>query len=228
MMFHRPLPLGAALALLGALAWSGGSRPDRAIAQEADKPAIARPKAAPVGVPAPETIQPAPNAPVATDPVAKRDPDRPHSTDSQTAAPEGEEPLEEGGIPPGMAELFPVGRVFEGVRIPSYSGDGLSSVIHSQYMKRSDDEHLEMEMLEIVIYNAGVADTRILTDRAIFDTVAKTLRSTTAAKIVQEQVEMRGDRLLFDSVSRTGHLSGNVKTLIFNADQLRNPGGASK
>jgi hypothetical protein len=228
MMISRSLPISAALALLGVLAWSGGARSIRAIAQEADKPAVARPKAAPAEVPAPLTIQPSPIEPAAPAPLAKSAPGQPVPALPQLADPEAEETPEAGGIPPGMAEMFPVGRVFEGVRIPSYSGDGLSSVIHSQYMKRSDDEHLEMEMLEIVIYNAGVADTRILTDRAIFDTVAKTLRSTTAAKIVQEQVEMRGDRLLFDSVSRTGHLSGNVKTLIFNADQLRNPGGASK
>jgi hypothetical protein len=220
MTHSRTWPLGAALVLLGALAWPGASRPE-AIAQDLDKPAVARPR----------PVAPAPEAPVAPAPQpapAKKDAAPvsapPAKANSEATAPEDAETTE-GGIPPSMAALFPIGRVFEGVRIPSYSGDSLGSVIHSQYMKRSDDEHLEMEMLEIVIYNAGKADTRILTDRAIFDTVAKTLRSTTPAKIVQDQFEMRGDRLIFDSNSRTGHLSGNVKTLIFNSEQFRNKKG---
>ncbi|MCB1078756.1 MAG: LPS export ABC transporter periplasmic protein LptC, partial [Verrucomicrobiae bacterium] len=176
-----------------------------AVGQEQDRPAIARPQEAS----APPVSNAEKPAPAKTPPPA----DVPKSSEEEPAP-------EEGGIPPELASLFPIGRVFQGVRIPSYSGDSLGSVIHSQFMKRADDEHLEMEMLEIVIYNAGEPDTRILTDRAIFDTVAKTLRSTTPAKIVQSQFEMNGDRLIFDTNSRTGHLSGNVKTVIHDAENF--------
>ena len=119
-----------------------------------------------------------------------------------------------------MNQLVPIGRIFRGVKIPNYSGDTLGSVVNADFMRRADDEHLEMEMLEIVNYNKGVADSRILTDRAIYDIEAKTLRSTTPAKIVQEQFEMTGDRMIFDSITRIGHMSGRVKTRIFNVDQF--------
>lgn len=218
-----PWVLGSAIA---ALAAGGGLAPwaqTEARGQDQDKPAIARPQAAGGKAEAAPKAPAAEAPPPASEPPAGATPAPATSapaTSSANQAP-GEAPADPEGIPPEMAALFPVGRVFEGVRIPSYHGDALSSVIHSRYMKRADDEHLEMELLEIVTYQAGEADTRIETDRAIFDTVAKTLRSTTSAKILQQQFEMRGDRMIFDSNSRVGHLSGNVKTLVFNTGQFR-------
>ncbi len=220
--FSRSLPLGIALALLLGGAITGSMRL-RAQAQTAgepsvDKPAIRRPATAPeatapapVESPAPADATAAPKPASAAGASGEDDADSPPD-DGEEEAPETD-----------MAGLFPVGRVFEGVKIPSYSGDALGSVVHADYMRRADDEHLEMEMLEIVIYSEGEPDSRILTDRAIYDMKARTLRSTTPAKIVQSQFEMRGDRMLFDSVTRIGHMSGNVKTRIFQVDQLVSP-----
>jgi hypothetical protein len=203
-------------AIFGSMAWWGWPRTGEALGQEPgsieDKPAIRRPEAAP-------TVSAAPTAPKTEAPPAPVEKKAPAAKAPEPAA-DAEEPAP-GGIPPGMAALFPVGRVFQGVRIPSYSGDTLGSVIHSQYMKRADDEHLEMETLEIVVFQGGKASTRILTDRAIFDITTKTLRSTTSARIIQDQFEMKGDRLLFDSQSRIGHLSGHVKTVIHDPEALQ-------
>lgn len=218
MTLSRTWSLGAALLLIGAFAAAWASRPD-ARGQDLDKPAIARPEA-------PETPEPAPAplpAPVADTPVAPAPAPAAKASAKKDSAPTDEAAPAAGGIPPEMSALFPIGRVFEGVRIPSYSGDALGSVIHSQFMKRSDAEHLELEMLEIVVYTAGEPDTRILTDRAVFDTVAKTLRSTTPARILQKQFEMNGDRLIFDANARTGHLSGNVKTRIHDVESFQSP-----
>ncbi len=215
MLISRPLTLGLALALLGGLvAWSGVQR---LRAQESsdpqDKPAIARP--APDDAPAGSAATTKPESDTGPGP----------NQDSQTdgAATDAEEADSN-----HLAALFPIGRVFEGVKIPSYSGDTLSSVVHADFMRRADDEHLEMEMLEIVIYTAGEPDSRILTDRAIYDMDSGTLRSTTPARIMQKQFEMRGDRMLFDSETRIGHLSGNVKTRIHQAADLMKSGGGGK
>lgn len=219
-------------AILGSMAWWGWPRPGDALGQSSaaapepgpieDKPAIRRPETTPTvstASPSPAASKTATAESEVSDAGSLPAPEK-----GATASPALEESAP-GGIPPGMSALFPVGRVFQGVRIPSYSGDTLGSVIHSQFMKRADDEHLEMETLEIVVYQAGKAATRILTDRAIFDIATKTLRSTTSARIIQDQFEMKGDRLLFDSQSRIGHLSGHVKTVIQDPDafQKKNP-----
>lgn len=193
----RSLSAFFAILLLAGLA-SGGVA--HLLAQ--DKPAIARPE--------PE---------VGEKPTAKEESEDSKESDDDSSSEEGSEEGEESGSD-RMATLVPIGRIFEGVKIPNYSGDALSSLVKANFMRRADDEHLEMEMLEIVIYSRGEADSKILTDRAIYDMEAKTLRSTTPAKIVQKQFEMRGDRMIFDSETRIGHLSGNTKTRIFNATQM--------
>ncbi|MCB1063153.1 MAG: LPS export ABC transporter periplasmic protein LptC [Verrucomicrobiae bacterium] len=238
--FHRSLPLGLAIALLAGIATTGSLRLKSQAQDATDKPAIRRPEPVPVPAtvpdPAPKpTSTPAPVAEIAPDsPPAASDstspsPDSKQKKISSAESEESDTPESEGAEDEGsnMAALFPIGRVFEGVKIPSYSGDALGSVIHADYMRRADDEHLEMEMLEIVVYNAGEADSRILTDRAIYDMKAKTLRSTTPAKIVQKQFEMRGDRMFFDSITRVGHMDGNVKTLIYQVDQFVSPSSPS-
>lgn len=210
MILSRPLTFSLAIALLGAsAAWLGV---ERLRAQESaapkDKPAIARPDQS--------------DDPEAT---TGRGEDAPtDSRDGENASPTDDSEQKAGSN--NLAALFPIGRVFEGVKIPSYSGDTLSSVVHADFMRRADDEHLEMEMLEIVVYNAGEPDSRILTDRAIYDMEAGILRSTTPARIFQKQLEMRGDRMLFDSETRIGQLSGNVKTRIEQVSDLMKPGGA--
>lgn len=187
------------LSLLSGIALTGVVR---LVAQ--DKPAIARP-----------ATEPAERVPGNQ---ADPDSDAPLTPEEEAAAAEEAESNR-------MAALVPIGRIFEGVKIPNYSGDSLGSVVNANFMRRADDEHLEMEMLEIVVYNRGEPDSRILTDRAIYDMQEKTLRSTTPARIVHRQFEMTGDRMLFDSVTRVGHLSGNVKTRIYNTDELMNSGG---
>ncbi|MCB1233258.1 MAG: LPS export ABC transporter periplasmic protein LptC [Verrucomicrobiae bacterium] len=195
MRLSPSLTLGLALTLFGAAALTGAARLMAQASDGQDKPAIARP-------------------------------DNNESTKSMSIGEDqsdSEEPAETDEVETesnNLNELIPIGRIFEGVKIPSYSGDTLSSVVHAAFMRRADDEHLEMEMLEIVVYDGEEPDSRILTDRAIYDMEAKTLRSTTPAKIIQKQFEMTGDRMIFDSTTRIGHMFGNVKTRIFQVNEL--------
>lgn len=228
MSFHRSLNGALAILLLGAGAIAGvmGLRAQEGSGSE-DKPAIRRPAESPALSPTPMIPEPPATAPQPAPGTPPGSTDSPSPGEGSGAAPAAEGA--EGELDPEaqlaaeraarMNQLVPIGRVFRGVKIPNYSGDTLGSVVNADFMRRADDEHLEMEMLEIVNYNKGVPDSRILTDRAIYDIEAKTLRSTTPAKIVQEQFEMTGDRMIFDSNTRIGHMSGRVKTRIYQVDQ---------
>lgn len=224
------LLIGAVLAGLIAVAGSLDSRAQESSGNQ-DKPAIRRPSEAPAPlIPEPKASLLNPNAesnansaefPPSGTTVVSPD-SNPADTPPQSGTEEGEldpEAEAKAASAARMNQLVPIGRVFRGVKIPNYSGDALGSVVHADFMRRADEEHLEMEMLEIVNYNRGEPDSRILTDRAIYDLEAKTLRSTTPARIVQEQFEMSGDRMIFDSITRIGHFSGRVKTRIYQVDQ---------
>lgn len=231
MFLSRPLAFTVTALLFGAGAAVGviGLR-----AQErenvADKPAVRRPVETPALSPSPMIPEPPATAPESAT-GSSRAPESagstpkppgmaagaPSSADAQGELdPEAQFAAERAAR---MNQLVPIGRIFRGVKIPNYSGDTLGSVVNADFMRRADDEHLEMEMLEIVNYNRGVPDSRMLTDRAIYDIEAKTLRSTTPAKIIQQQFEMTGDRMIFDSNTRIGHMSGRVKTRIYQVDQ---------
>jgi len=124
-------------------------------------------------------------------------------------------------VTPQMSRLFPIGRPFKGVRIPSYTGDSLTSVVEAEVMRRLDEERLHMEELVITSFAEGEeADTRIFMDRAIYNMITEKLESETPTRIVQPRFEMVGDRMTFDNRTQVGHMVGNVKMRIFGVDQV--------
>lgn len=121
----------------------------------------------------------------------------------------------------GLERMFPVGRIVYGVRIPSYSGDYLTSVVTSETMKRVDQEHVDMEDLVIYVYSGGQPDSEIRMDKAIYDMEEDKLTSRrTPPEILHSRFTMVGDKLTFDREARTGHMTGNVKMTIFNVDSF--------
>ena len=129
--------------------------------------------------------------------------------------------VQEGSIPIGIEKMFPVGRTFFGVRIPSYTGDQLDSVVTTEVMKRVDEEHVDMETLVIQVYSEGQPDTKIMMDKAIYDMEEDKLTSRqTPPEILHSQFKMVGDKMTFDREARVGHMIGNVKMTIFNVESF--------
>ena len=155
-----------------------------------------------------------------------------NSKQSGPAKPDQDVPEEQvaSGAPPALGNLFPVGREFRGVKIPSYSGDILNSVVLAQTMVRVDDEHLEMRDLEITLFGrtSEEKDTVITTDVGVYDLKSETLTSRSKAFIERDgEFTMEGDRMIFNGRTQEGRLVGTrnrVKMKFFKiSETFSNP-----
>lgn len=127
-------------------------------------------------------------------------------------------------LPQDMAEIFPIGRVFKGVAIPSYGDEDLESVMNSDIVKRISEDFVNFTNLVIIFYNSvGKPETSIQMDKAQYNLVTGILTSKSPANIEQEKFTMRGDQMTFEVDSHFTQLIGNVRMLIFQ-DELKSGG----
>lgn len=124
-------------------------------------------------------------------------------------------------LPPELTEMFPIGREFKGVAIPSYEGERLSSVMRADTVMRVDEQFLDLTNLVISVYNAaGEPETIISMEEAAYDLFIGELRSKTEGKIDQPQFTMTGDTMIFETESQISRLVGNVVLVIPDAGTL--------
>jgi hypothetical protein len=135
--------------------------------------------------------------------------------------------LLQAALPPDVTNMFPIGRAFKGVAIPSYQGTELRTVMHAEVITRVDEQYLDLVKLVISVYNsAGVADTTISMDEAAYDIVLGELRSKTPATIKQPKFTLTGETMIFDAASQVSRLVGNVRLIIPDIDSVAQFGPA--
>lgn len=135
--------------------------------------------------------------------------------------------LLQAALPPDVTNMFPIGRAFKGVAIPSYQGTELRSVMHAEVITRVDEQYLDLVKLVISVYNsAGEADTTISMDEAAYDIVLGELRSKTPATIKQPKFTLTGEIMIFDAASQVSRLVGNVRLIIPDIDSVAQFGPA--
>lgn len=119
-----------------------------------------------------------------------------------------------------IGKILPEGRSLRGVKLPSYTGDRLSSLMTAVTMKRLDGKHLDMEDLRIIMYaESGEENTLISTERGIYDLAKEEITSDTRTRIEQDGVfDLEGDTMIFDAVTQKGKMTGNVKMLLYKMD----------
>jgi len=122
-------------------------------------------------------------------------------------------------LPTELTSLFPVGREFKGVAIPSYSGETLESVMRAETIVRVDERYLDLVDLVVTIHS-GEAKTTITMDEAAYDLVTGRLTSKTPSRIEQPRFTMTGDRMIFETRSQLARLEGNVRVIVPDAEQF--------
>ena len=124
-------------------------------------------------------------------------------------------------IPREMTSLFPVGRVFTGVKIPSYEDDKLQSVLEADTITRINRTFLKLTDLVVKIYNAqGNLESTIRMKEARYHLLTRELESTTPARVEHEKFVMTGDKMTFDTVREVSTMKGNVRVVIPNAKEF--------
>jgi len=201
-MWERHCVLRVCLAVLGGVLWSAWGVSET-IAQ--DRPAIARP-----------------------DSPSKASKEQDSSRKSASANKASTEGAGEKTQPTvNIGKILPKGRILRGVKLPSYSGDRLSSLMTAITMKRLDETHLDMEELRIIMYaKPGEKNTLISTERGIYDLEKEEITSETRTRVEQEGIfDLEGDLMVFDANTQKGKMTGNVKMLLYKADKQLMPSG---
>lgn len=123
--------------------------------------------------------------------------------------------------PVDVGALFPIGRSFVGVKIPSYGSNKLSSIVTGDQMNRTNETDLEIDQLKIVMFNAEEKEEMILeTDRGIYHLDRDILTSDSETIITGITFDMRSDSMIFDVRSEKGEMNGNVHMWIYDTSQL--------
>ncbi|NOX98504.1 MAG: hypothetical protein GXP30_02040 [Verrucomicrobia bacterium] len=118
-----------------------------------------------------------------------------------------------------IGKILPEGKILKGVKLPSYTGDRLSSLMTAVTMRRLDEKHLGMDEMRITMYaKPGEPNTLISTERGIYNLEREEITSDTRTLIEQDGVfDLEGDSMVFDANTQKGKMTGNVKMLLYNA-----------
>ena len=126
-----------------------------------------------------------------------------------------------GALPDELTTNYPIGRVFKGVAIPSYTDDTLKSVMTADSVIRVDEQYLDLVNLIVHVYNnAGEPETTISMDEASYDLVIGELASKTPSRIEQPRFTMTGDKMTFQANTQIARLIGNVKVVVSDVGDL--------
>jgi lipopolysaccharide export system protein LptC len=124
-------------------------------------------------------------------------------------------------IPKEMASLFPIGRTFNGVKIPSYTDDVLKTILEADTITRVDQTYLDLTKLVIKVYNPkGGIESTVKMDEARYHLVTGQLLSKTPARVDHEKFVMTGNRMGYDTASDVSTMTGNVKVVIPKAREF--------
>lgn len=123
-------------------------------------------------------------------------------------------------LPPELAEMFPIGREFKGVTIPSYEGDVLKMVLTAKLMKRVTQEKLDLFDMVVTVYSGSGesrSETKIHMEEAEYLLMEGRLVSRTPAFVEQPQFTMRGEQMIFDTSTQKTRMVGGVQVTIPDA-----------
>ncbi len=125
-------------------------------------------------------------------------------------------------LPPELAEMFPIGREFKGVSIPSYTEDVLKSVMTASLVKRVSEEYLDLSDLVVKVYSGeGEGEKRTETiirmAEAEYHLLDGRLISKTKSYIVQPEFTMEGKQMIFETSTQNMKMIGDVLVIVPDA-----------
>lgn len=123
-----------------------------------------------------------------------------------------------------FGQMLPLGRKNLNVQIPSFRNGAPSSLVKANSMTRISDTIMSMESMDIWLYgNHRDEDMRVQLPLADYDLESKVLSSEERSRISRNDFQLEGDRLIFDTVTQQGKMTGRVQMVIFNAGSFAKP-----
>jgi hypothetical protein len=128
-------------------------------------------------------------------------------------------------VSPGEESLtnipLPIGHEAKGLVLPDFDSDGhLRGKFEAGTARRLDQEHVRFNTLKITTFTPeSKPDLTIEMSESIFDLKTRILSSNDRTTVRRADFNIVGDSVQFDTNTRTGKLTGNVKMVI--TDQSR-------
>ena len=132
------------------------------------------------------------------------------------------------GTPPKFNVPIPVKHSAQGVRLPYYDGVGkLQMFFTIAKAIRVDMDHLEMKNAYMQSYDEkGVADTTVFMTRSLLDLNTRIVTSDIPVTVRRSDFEIVGQKMVFNTQTRVGHMTGHVRMVIYNRQAMSQPKGS--
>jgi len=130
------------------------------------------------------------------------------------------------GGSPGEQSLtnipLPIGHEAKGLVLPDFDGDGhLRGKFEAGTAHRIDQEHVGFQHLKITTYTPqSQPDLQIDMKTSVLDLKTRILSSQERTTIQRSDFNIAGDSVQFDTNSKIGRLSGNIKMVITDKSHL--------
>ena len=124
---------------------------------------------------------------------------------------------------------LPIGKDSHGMKVPSYDPVGkVLSVIQAATAHRIDNEHVQLDGMTFDLSGTDDKDAyKVVMPTSILNLKTNVLTGDHAVTIQTKQFELTGEKVLFNTVERTGELQGHVHMVIHNLKQVATPGQPS-
>lgn len=120
---------------------------------------------------------------------------------------------------------IPVGHGASGIKIPCFDENGkLQMNFQIEAAERIDEKQLQMKALKLETFDeGGRQEMTVELPSSILDLTTRIISSSTTVFIRRSDFELSGESMRFNTVSRQGELTGKVKMLIYNLNEMSEP-----
>jgi hypothetical protein len=124
---------------------------------------------------------------------------------------------------------LPIGHEAKGLVLPDYDLRGiLANRFVAGVAKRLDENHMQMRDLKMTTYVEQKPDLQIDMSDSVLDLKTKVISSEQRSTVRRSDFEIAGDKMQFDTTTRQGTMSGNVKMTITGQSELMPKGSEEK
>jgi hypothetical protein len=113
---------------------------------------------------------------------------------------------------------IPVSHDAKGVRLPYFDSHGkLQMFFNIKMAVRTDLNHLSMENAFMQTYDdKGAADANVFMTSSVLDLDTRIVTSDVPVTVRRSDFEIVGQKMVFNTQTHVGHLSGHVRMVIYN------------
>jgi len=127
--------------------------------------------------------------------------------------------------PPKFNVPIPLHHNAQGVKLPYFDNRGKLQMYFSIAMAtRVDMDHLDMNNAYMQTYDEkGVPDATVFMKRSLLDLNTRIVTSDIPVTVRRSDFEIVGQKMVFNTQNRVGRMTGHVRMVIFNRQEMSRP-----